>query len=89
MQKVRPRSQDTSGKLMRPATDLYFAEERLRNCLLTHDHSPVATSDKPSRLVAVGTEDGAQHIVLSECVTNKRFVAPSHRWGTSVTLCTT
>jgi hypothetical protein len=78
------------GRCTKLASELECAREWLQDCLSNHDHGVNVAASPPARLVAVGTEDGSQPIVLIDNVhVEGTYLALSHCWGKSETLRTT
>jgi hypothetical protein len=79
-----------SGRVIKAASNLDRAKEWLNNCLRNHDHSLDRAATRPSRLVAVGTEDGSEPIkIVDGSVADKEYLAVSYRWGAETLLTTT
>ncbi|KAL2075865.1 hypothetical protein VTL71DRAFT_808 [Oculimacula yallundae] len=71
-----------SGRHIKAANDLGCAELWLKNCLENHNHGSSREALRPSRLIAVGTENGSVPIRLVNSPAIKdNYFALSHCWG--------
>ena len=78
-----------SGRCIKPASNLDRAKDWLNDCIHNHNHNQVRTAICPSRLVAVGTADGAEPIkIVDDSGADKKYLAVSYRWGAETLLTT-
>ncbi|CAN9357824.1 unnamed protein product [Alternaria alternata] len=79
-----------SGRCIKAASNLDQASRWLNDCLRNHDHGPKVAATRPSRLVAVGTLDGSEHIkIVDSSDFDEKYIAVSYRWGATNNLLTT
>jgi hypothetical protein len=64
-----------SGRCIKPASNLDRAKDWLNDCIHNHNHNQVRTAICPSRLVAVGTADGAEPIkIVDDSGADKKYL---------------